>query len=361
MTSSLFLLAWLIPLSLQSQFYSYSEIDSIQNNKLALEGDLYLDTVTEQYYIGLSHGKLAKLFPFGGGVCDLLKPRVYDAIYKQELSQTKDLILNGYNFSDSVHVLLSGTGNTINSTTFINTNQISVNITAGSVADTFDIVVLNSCGTDTIKDGFIVVASAWKDLRNGGDAFTTGNGAGNDIRHRVGITVNRNANGMYFTGVNPWQSWVKFEACQFSRGTGTTIEWIFRHDGAFMVGISGLSTDETSGSQWQQGAVMAYFNNATNLWGFYGSSPTNGTTWTMAGATGVTNGAIHKLRIENDGSNGSTMTLFRLPSANPADWDDVSTVVGTFTSTNGNTQTPLVPFIVPRSSANNYFVAVKVL
>lgn len=42
-----------------SQYYSPAQILNIHNNKLAYEGDMYLDTVNKDYYIGLTTGELA--------------------------------------------------------------------------------------------------------------------------------------------------------------------------------------------------------------------------------------------------------------------------------------------------------------
>lgn len=349
-----------------SQYYTSIQLKTIDSTKTASEGDLYLDTNNNEYYIGLTHGKLGKLFPYGTqtssitGVCDLLKPNLDNMVVKTDINYTQTIILTGYNFRGSSLAVSIG-GVTVNSINVIGGTSIEVNITTGSTPDTTDIIVSNSCGADTIKNGMQILLSTWKDLRAGGDPFTSGNGAGNDIRYRAGMNMVRNANGMYFTGQNPWNSWVKFESCQYTRGTGTKVEFIMRVDGAMMIGISGLTTNEGSTTQYIEGAVLAYFSSSTNLWGLYGSSPTNGTTWNQANGATVNNAAILKIKIENDGFAGERITLYELPSAAPADWNDESNVISTIISTNGNTQTTLVPFIVPRSSTTNYFVALRVL
>lgn len=45
----------------QAQYYTSVQIDLIKSNRSANEGDLYLDTINQAYYLGLSHGKLAKI------------------------------------------------------------------------------------------------------------------------------------------------------------------------------------------------------------------------------------------------------------------------------------------------------------
>lgn len=49
----------------KGQFYTPTQINTIKNNRLAYEGDLYMDTLNNKYYIGLTHGKLASI---GNGI-----------------------------------------------------------------------------------------------------------------------------------------------------------------------------------------------------------------------------------------------------------------------------------------------------
>lgn len=44
-----------------SQYYTKAQLTTINNTRSAFEGDLYLDTVNDDYYIGLTHGILAKI------------------------------------------------------------------------------------------------------------------------------------------------------------------------------------------------------------------------------------------------------------------------------------------------------------
>ncbi len=48
-----------------AQFYTPAQITTINTSRTANEGDLYLDTINEDYYIGLTHGKLIQL---GNGI-----------------------------------------------------------------------------------------------------------------------------------------------------------------------------------------------------------------------------------------------------------------------------------------------------
>jgi hypothetical protein len=348
-----------------SQYYVPAQLSTIDSNKSAMEGDLYLDTVNEDYYIGLTHGRLGKVYPFGTNnpstLCELLKPILDSNRYKVATNNNINLTLNGYNFlgADSVSVSINGV--TINFIEVTTPSSITVNLTAGSTSDTADIIVTNSCGSDTIKKGLITVVSTWIDLRLGGDVFTTGNAPGNDIRFHSSMSITRNASGIYFTGLSPWTSWVKFESLQFTRGSSTTIEWVFEQDGQSMIGIGSLITDEFSTSQFVQGALLLYFSSISNIYGLYGGVP-QGVTWSQPSPQAICAcPKIYKLKIENDGAFGEQITLYELPSANPVHWDNEATVVYSITSVNNNADNTLVPFLVPRPSASNYYIAIKVL
>lgn len=54
-------LIFFISSSLYTQYYTNAQINTINTNKTASEGDLYLDTITKSYYVGLTNGKLAKI------------------------------------------------------------------------------------------------------------------------------------------------------------------------------------------------------------------------------------------------------------------------------------------------------------
>ena len=47
--------------SLLTQYYNPAQIVTIQSAKSAFEGDMYLDTVNKNYFIGLTTGELAKI------------------------------------------------------------------------------------------------------------------------------------------------------------------------------------------------------------------------------------------------------------------------------------------------------------
>jgi hypothetical protein len=57
----LFVILFVVPSMVFSQYYTPVQISTINTNKTAGEGDMYLDTVNNDYYIGLTTGILAKI------------------------------------------------------------------------------------------------------------------------------------------------------------------------------------------------------------------------------------------------------------------------------------------------------------
>ena len=283
---------------------------------------------------------------------------------------TKAFTIDGSNFQLTSIVTIPGFDGTINSFTVISPTQIDINITSGAATADYDIVVTTNGVANTAWVGngvnlLSVAPSNWRDLRLGGDVFTSGTTAGQNIRYRTGMNLLRDVNGMYFTGLDPWGSWVKFESLGWTRGTTQTIEWIFtRPDNFMMIGIGSTATNETSNSQWNQAETQAYFQSSSLLWGLYGNNGTPGNFGNQANNVSLASCAsnVFKLRFTNDGSVGGQTTLYCLPSALQNDWDDIGTVMTTFVI--GGTLNPgqanIMPFIIPRNGGTQRFIAVRV-
>ncbi len=285
---------------------------------------------------------------------------------------TQTFVITGDNFVPNSTVSIPGFTGTINSVAVLSPTEMEVNITTSSTLGTYDIIISNGGVPNTQWAGngvgmLSVSGASWVDLRAGGDTFTHGNGAGNDIRYHAGMNMNRDANGMYFTGFNPWSSWVKFESLGWARGTNKTLQWIFTPpNGYMMIGIGSDATNESNNSQYAQAEVEAYFQNANKMWGLYGNKGTVGSSGNQGSSTSVNSAAcpsqVLKIKFENDGDLGDTFTLYCLPSANVDDWDNESTVLRTMTigGTINPDETNIMPFIIPRNGGSQRFIAVKV-
>lgn len=282
-------------------------------------------------------------------------------IYKSNQSVNVDISIYGSFFEESMIISISG--QTINSITFISDNEISVNIDTGTTDGFYDIDIINSAGKTTMTGVFEIKLSVWIDLRAGGDVLTDGNGAGNDIRYRSGMSLTRDANGMSFSGSNPWSSWVKFEIASFLRSSNQTVRLIMTQPtGAMMIGIGSDATNETSTSQYSQMETEAYFQSSTTLYGLYGNNGTIGSAGDQSNSATISNNT-YKIEFTNSGTAGiSIFTLYQLPSSNPADWDDESNIVTSFLV--GGSLNPdeenIMPSIIPPFGGTQRFLALKV-
>ena len=281
--------------------------------------------------------------------------------YRVNQNTTSDITITGSFFTPTTTVTIAG--QTVNSVTFISDNELLVNVTSNATDGFYDVIVNNGIST-TATGIFEVKLSTWLDLRAGGDVFTDGNGAGNDIRYRVGMSLSRDAQGMSFNGSNPWSSWVKFESESWNRGDGKTLEWIFTTPtSSMMIGIGSDATNETNTAQYAQMETEVYFQNATTMWGLYGNNGTVGSAGNQSSSNSITSctSGVYKIKFENDGGAGSQFTLYCLPSSNPSDWDNETNIITTLTvggSLNPN-ETNIMPVILPRTGTQR-FIALKV-
>ena len=282
---------------------------------------------------------------------------------RQQPGSTKILDITGCVLDRVTGVNITGTSPTTTTVSILNQgfSSLSLEILFDQSEQTYTVELIYPEGvvTFTLESFF----SNWVDLRLGGDTLTIGQATGNDIRHRSGMTVQRDTSGMFFTGLNPWASWVKVESLQWQRGQNLTCEWIFTSPESFMmVGIGSTATDEANNSQFGQAEVQTYFNSGTNQWGLFGNNGNIGSTGFINFNTSISTNRVYKVKFEGDGSVGQQYTLFELPSTSDSDWDDESNVL--VTRTIGGTLNPnelnIMPFIIPRNGGSQRFLAVKV-
>lgn len=269
---------------------------------------------------------------------------------------TTDIKIEGGYFTNNTTVNIPGI--TVNGISEIDDDYIICSITTGNVDATHDIEVTNESGTTVFVGGIIVELSVWDDLRHGGTSYNIGT----DIRVRAGMTVNRDSNGMYFTGSNPWSSWVKFEKFLSQRSDNKTFQFIFTAPTSFMmIGIGSNATDENSTAQYAQAENQAYFNSDTNFWGLYGNNGNVGIAGNQNFNTAISNTGVYKVKFEDSGSQGGLFTLYQIPSSNQSDWDDESNILASFNvgGTLNPDETDIMPFIIPRTDTQR-FIALKV-
>ena len=71
---------------------------------------------------------------------------------------------------------------------------------------------------------------------------------------------------------------------------------------------------------------------------------------------------LFKVKFTDDVTAGSSWFLYELLSSDSSDWDDESNLVisGIISNSFDLSGETLMPFMIPRSNANNYVVALKV-
>jgi hypothetical protein len=73
-----FYLSLIISAGLQAQVFTPAQINSIHTNKTANEGDVYLDTLNNEYFIGISNGSLAHFNMDSNKVKDIISENLID-------------------------------------------------------------------------------------------------------------------------------------------------------------------------------------------------------------------------------------------------------------------------------------------
>ncbi len=156
----------------------------------------------------IDYAPLTSTFP--DPFISLIKPT------KMNLGKSDEIIIFGSYFTLDTTVAIGGA--VIDSITFVSDNEIRLNVTAGNNEGFFNLTINN--GREVIVNNAIEIKkSLWIDLRENGEVLTTGNQIDRDVRVRNGMGINRNAQGMYFTGNRPWSSWVKWEKYRFERNS----------------------------------------------------------------------------------------------------------------------------------------------
>lgn len=274
-----------------------------------------------------------------------------------------DLPVSGLNFASDIDVSdfnivgAGGASASIVAVQFIDSSNVVLTIDLQPQNGSIDVTYESQCGTTTFTA--TVAELDWTDLRLGGATLV----AGTDVRMRTGMAMSRDAQGMFFTGSNPWSSWVKFESLGFTRGSNKTVEWVFNNPvSAMMIGISSDMTNESANDQYRQSEVNLYTQSSTQMWGLYGNNGTVGGTGNQSSPAAMAAGSTFKAVFTNDGSAGGTFTLYQLPGSNPSDWDNTSTIINTFTigGSLNPSQTNIFPALIPRSGGSQRFIAVRV-
>lgn len=190
----------------------------------------------------------------------------------------------------------------------------------------------------------------WLDLRAGGEEFTA-----EELTYATRLNLNRDADGMWFSGDTGWDTWAYFGKIEHSRSQPKTYEWIFSHTtGAMMIGIGGVNANPTTTTAYYESEIVGYFNSQTSFNRFYGDRSNGGT------STTVTANAVKKFVLEHNGEGGYSYWIYELPSADPANWGDTSNLkeTGVIPSVFNESDSPIAPYFSCHNSTHR-LIAVR--
>lgn len=127
----------------KSQYYTSIQVDNINDNKLAFEGNLYLDTINKKYYIGLTNGKLKEI-----GISIDTIYTVEDTLFIEEGNKVNKTLLRSFG-DNSFTVTQVGHGFTVPSYGVLpltynhNTNLYDL-ATLDTITNASDVLMVNS-------------------------------------------------------------------------------------------------------------------------------------------------------------------------------------------------------------------------
>ena len=245
---------------------------------------------------------------------------------------------------------------TVLSVEFVSSSLLKANITAGNTPGFYDLIINN--GSQTVEEDFIQffdTPEGLVDLRSSGTSFSPA-----AIEMRSGMSFTRTAEGMYFSGSNPWSSWARFvgddDRWVWSRSQKKSLSWISVNSDTIMQGIGSRQNDETNNTQYLQAERVAYLtrNNLSSLFGNTGN-PGSGTSQGLSIVKSPTD--IIKTTLTNNGEVGGKYRAYRLPGAAIPDWFDTSDLLGEVDLNDFGADAPeIMPFVIPRSGTTSIFL-----
>lgn len=84
-----FLILLIIPLNVFGQYFTESQLQTIHDNKTGAEGDLYMDTLNNAYFIGTTNGSLIQFNSDSNHINTILSKRIINDASLSEESETK--------------------------------------------------------------------------------------------------------------------------------------------------------------------------------------------------------------------------------------------------------------------------------
>ena len=287
----------------------------------------------------------------------------YPAPYIQSINPSKILTSNttkitivGSFFTPDLSVEISH--GSVETTEFISSNRIIVTVAASNTEESVDLTLDNGIQTmfEAAFSTFAVPAGL-VDLRLGGTEFSNF-----EIEMRAGMSFERRADGLIFTGSSPWTSWARFvgddDKWVWNRSVKKTLTWIYRNSGNCMLGIGSRANVFNSGSQWQFGECLSYQVSGSRIGNLFGNdgTPGNYQSQTFSASKSSSNDFM-KIVFTQNGENGGIFQVYNLPSGEIADWFDTSQLLAEIIIAGlGSDEPQIMPFVIPQDGDASIFL-----
>lgn len=264
---------------------------------------------------------------------------------------TKEVIIEGTNFSPFSIVEVSGVGNFVNTVYFDSPKRLRVDLTVGNDEGLFNLIVFNAdLQSDNSGFGKIKVkAKTVVDLRTIDTSLL-----GLQITNPVNFQQNSTFGLRFFSNSNSWNRGVKFSAYTWKRSDNITFEIIFTRISStlFMVGVgsSSINVNTVNSAYYSQEIGIYHQNNSTTT--VYGGGDVRNWNQNIGTTVAFEAQKFYKLKLQNSG--GENAQCF-ISEVNPDDWDD-ETILHTWISTCPADDEILTPFIIPQSSNGAYYI-----
>jgi len=264
---------------------------------------------------------------------------------------TKEIIIEGVNFTPFSTVEISGVGNFVNTVFFDSPKKIRAEVSIGNDEGAFNIIVYNNdLQSDNSGFGLLSVkAKTTVDLRTIDPLLL-----GLEMTNGINYEQDDEKGLRFYSNSNSWNRGVKFGAYTWNRNDNITFEIIFNRvsNVLFMLGIgsSSLNVNNISTAYYKQEIGMYHMNNQTTT--FYGGGDV--TNWNQNIGTTVSFDVdkYYKIKFENSGYEGSLCILCEV---NPDDWDDEE-IIHSWVSNCPSDDVILTPFVLPQASSGAYYI-----
>ena len=266
-------------------------------------------------------------------------------------NMTKEIIINGMNFSPFSTVEISGDGNFVDSIYFISPQKIEATITVGEKEGLYNIIVYNNdlhsqaggLNSILIKKRTVV------DLRN-----ILIDELGLEMTNGISVEQNNEMGLRFYSKIPSWNRGVKFSSYSWKRSDNITFEIIFTiiSNVNFMAGIASLSLDVSNISSPYYKQEIGMYHNNNNFVSVYGGGDISNWSQNIGKTIILEKYVFYKLKLINSGGLNMKCSINKVESN---DWDQETEIHSWISTCPADTEY-LTPFIIPQAKSGDYYI-----